>query len=224
MKKIILTILCLISLSTYAQGWLSFSGNVSQNYLYHTHGGIELLGGYSYKNFSCNAGIGAIFSSEESRFNSLQIQASYLFDIPKFPLEVKTGYLFLPHTNTFIQEHIWHIQAGYRHPHVDVTFGYFIRTYASKNTTYSEFSNILYCIQAYVWEKDNQYNLDFAISNYNDFYIDKHINPHIRIRGSYAYPQNLKYFIEGLYGGSGVGNIYFEHFQWGIKLGLIWNI
>ncbi len=224
MRKILLIILSIFSLNASAQGWLSLSGTVAQNYLEDVHGNIELLGGYGYKDFSFNVGAGMIATSTEARFDALQIQTAYLFKIPYFPLRLRTGYLYLPHTNTSLDEHIWHIDAAYVHPHVEVTIGYLIRTYSSEETRYSEFNDFIYCIQAFVWKKGNPYNLDFAISNYNDLYIEKSINPHVRMRGSYSYPENLTYFIEGLYGGSGVGNIYFDHSQWRIKLGLVWNI
>lgn len=224
MKKLLFIILSLVSLNCFAQGWVNLSGTVAQNYLEDVHGNIELLGGYNYKDFSVNAGVGMIATSSEARFYALQVQAAYLFKIPYFPLRLRTGYLYLPHTNTTLSEHVWHIDAAYVHPHVEVTIGYLIRTYSSAETRYSEFNDFIYCVQAYVWKKGNPYNLDFAISNYNDLYIERSINPHVRVRGSYSYPENLTYFIEGLYGGSGVGNIYFEHFQWRVKLGLTWNI
>lgn len=224
MKKLLVFILTAISLSCYSQGFVSVSGTMADNYLNNLHGNLELMGGYNNSNCSFNVGASMYLYSSSYRFEALQAQVAYLIDIPKFPLEIRTGYLFLPHTNTSIQEHIWHIQASYMHPHVEVTLGYLIRTYASASTRYSEFNDFLYSVRAYVWEKGNQYNIDFAISNFNDLNIERSINPHIRMRVSYAYPQFLRYFVEGLYGGAGIGNIYFEHYQWRVKLGLIWNI
>ena len=224
MKKLIFIILSLVSLNCFAQGWVSLSGTVADNYLDNLHGNLEVMGGYNNSNCSFNVGASMYLHSSSYRFEALQAQVAYLIDIPKFPLEIRTGYLFLPHTNTSIQEHIWHIQASYMHPHVEVTLGYLIRTYASASTRYSEFNDFLYSVRAYVWEKGNQYNIDFAISNFNDLSIERSVNPHIRMRMSYAYPRFLTYFVEGLYGGAGIGNIYFEHYQWRVKLGLIWNI
>lgn len=224
MRKILLVILSLVPLCMSAQGWLSLSGTIADNYLSDVHGNIELLGGYEYKNFSTNAGASLIFTPTQTRFEAFQVQAAYLFNIPYFPLELKTGYLLLPHLNTIFNEHIWHLQAMYKHPHVEISLGYLIRTYTAENTRYSEFNDFVYCAQAYIWKKGNPYNIDIAISNYNDLYIERSTNPHIRLRGCYSYPKNLIYFIEGLYGGSGVGNVYFEHFQWRIKLGIVWNI
>lgn len=224
MKKLLAIILAFISLSCYAQGFVSVSGTMADNYLDNLHGNLEVMGGYNNSNCSLNVGASMYLNSTGYRFEALQAQIAYLIDIPKFPLEIRSGYLFLPHTNTSIQEHIWHIQASYMHPHVEVTLGYLIRTYASQNTRYSEYNDFLYCLRAYVWEKGNQYNIDFAISNFNDLSIERSVNPHIRMRMSYAYPRFLTYFVEGLYGGAGIGNIYFEHYQWRVKLGLIWNI
>lgn len=224
MRKVLLVILTTISLNCYAQGFVSFSGTMAENYLDNLHGNLELMGGYNNSNCSFNIGASLYLNTTSNRFEVLQAQVAYLIDIPKFPLEIRTGYLFLPHLNTSIQEHIWHLQASYMHPHVEVTLGYLIRTYSSANTHYSEFNDFLYSIRAYVWEKGNQYNINFAISNFNDLYIERSINPHIRMQVSYAYPLYLRYFVEGLYGGAGIGNIYFEHYQWSLKLGLIWNI
>ena len=224
MKKLLLVILTTISLNCYAQGFVSFSGTMAENYLDNLHGNLELMGGYNNSNCSFNIGASLYLNTTSNRFEALQAQVAYLIDIPKFPLEIRTGYLFLPHLNTSIQEHIWHLQASYMHPHVEVTLGYLIRTYSSENTLYSEFNDFIYGIKAYVWERGNQYNIEFAISNFNDLNIERSINPHIRTRISYAYPRNLRYFVEGLYGGAGIGNIYFEHYQWRVKLGLIWNI
>lgn len=224
MKKLLLVILTTISLNCYAQGFVSFSGTMAENYLNNLHGNLELMGGYNNSNCSFNIGASLYLNTTSNRFEALQAQVAYLIDIPKFPLEIRTGYLFLPHLNTSIQEHIWHLQASYMHPHVEVTLGYLIRTYYSENTLYSEFNDFIYGIKAYVWERGNQYNIEFAISNFNDLNIERSINPHIRTRISYAYPRNLRYFVEGLYGGAGIGNIYFEHYQWRVKLGLIWNI
>jgi hypothetical protein len=224
MKKLIFIILSLVSLNCFAQGWVSLSGTVADNYLEDVHGNIELIGGYNYENFSFNLGSSLLFTKNDVRFDALQVQAAYLFKIPYFPLRLRTGYLYLPHTNTTLSEHVWHIDAAYVHPHVEVTIGYLIRTYSSAETRYSEFNDFIYCVQAYVWKKGNPYNIDVAISNYNDLYIERSINPHVRLRGSYSYPKNLTYFIEGLYGGSGVGNINFDHYQWRVKLGLTWNI
>ncbi len=224
MRKLLLVILTTISLNCYAQGFVSFSGTMAENYLDNLHGNLELMGGYNNSNCSFNIGASLYLNTTSNRFEALQAQVAYLIDIPKFPLEIRTGYLFLPHLNTSIQEHIWHLQASYMHPHVEVTLGYLIRTYYSENTLYSEFNDFIYGIKAYVWERGNQYNIEFAISNFNDLNIERSINPHIRTRISYAYPRNLRYFVEGLYGGAGIGNIYFEHYQWRVKLGLIWNI
>jgi hypothetical protein len=224
MRKLLLVILTTISLNCYAQGFVSFSGTMAENYLDNLHGNLELLGGYNNGNCSFNIGASLYLNTTSNRFEALQAQVAYLIDIPKFPLEIRTGYLFLPHLNTSIQEHIWHLQASYMHPHVEVTLGYLIRTYSSENTLYYEFNDFIYGIKAYVWERGNQYNIEFAISNFNDLNIERSINPHIRTRISYAYPRNLRYFVEGLYGGAGIGNIYFEHYQWRVKLGLIWNI
>lgn len=224
MKKLLLVILTTISLNCYAQGFVSFSGTMAENYLNNLHGNLELMGGYNNSNCSFNIGASLYLNTTSNRFEALQAQVAYLIDIPKFPLEIRTGYLFLPHLNTSIQEHIWHLQASYMHPHVEVTLGYLIRTYYSENTLYSEFNDFIYGIKAYVWERGNQYNIEFAISNFNDLNIERSINPHIRMRMSYAYPRFLTYFVEGLYGGAGIGNIYFEHYQWRVKLGLIWNI
>ena len=224
MRKLLLVILTTISLNCYAQGFVSFSGTMAENYLDNLHGNLELMGGYNNSNCSFYIGASLYLNTTSNRFEALQAQVAYLIDIPKFPLEIRTGYLFLPHLNTSIQEHIWHLQASYMHPHVEVTLGYLIRTYSSENTLYSEFNDFIYGIKAYVWKKGNPYNIDVAISNFNDLYIERSINPHVRLRGSYSYPKNLTYFIEGLYGGSGVGNIYFEHSQWRVKLGLTWNI
>lgn len=224
MRKLLLVILTTISLNCYAQGFVSFSGTMAENYLDNLHGNLELMGGYNNSNCSFNIGGSLYLNTTSNRFEALQAQVAYLIDIPKFPLEIRTGYLFLPHLNTSIQEHIWHLQASYMHPHVEVTLGYLIRTYYSENTLYSEFNDFIYGIKAYVWERGNQYNIEFAISNFNDLNIERSINPHIRTRISYAYPRNLRYFVEGLYGGAGIGNIYFEHYQWRVKLGLIWNI
>lgn len=224
MRKLLLVILTTISLSCYAQGFVSFSGTMAENYLDNLHGNLELMGGYNNSNCSFNIGASLYLNTTSNRFEALQAQVAYLIDIPKFPLEIRTGYLFLPHLNTSIQEHIWHLQASYMHPHVEVTLGYLIRTYSSENTLYSEFNDFIYGIKAYVWERGNQYNIEIAISNFNDLNIERSINPHIRTRISYAYPRNLRYFVEGLYGGAGIGNIYFEHYQWRVKLGLIWNI
>lgn len=224
MRKLLLVILTTISLNCYAQGFVSFSGTMAENYLDNLHGNLELMGGYNNSNCSFNIGASLYLNTTSNRFEALQAQVAYLIDIPKFPLEIRTGYLFLPHLNTSIQEHIWHLQASYMHPHVEVTLGYLIRTYSSENTLYSEFNDFIYGIKAYVWERGNQYNIEIAISNFNDLNIERSINPHIRTRISYAYPRNLRYFVEGLYGGAGIGNIYFEHYQWRVKLGLIWNI
>lgn len=224
MKKLLLVILTTISLNCYAQGFVTFSGTMAENYLDNLHGNLELLGGYNNSNCSFNIGASLYLNTTSNRFEALQAQVAYLIDIPKFPLEIRTGYLFLPHLNTSIQEHIWHLQASYMHPHVEVTLGYLIRTYSSENTLYSEFNDFIYGIKAYVWERGNQYNIEFAISNFNDLSIERSINPYIRTRISYAYPRNLRYFVEGLYGGAGIGNIYFEHYQWRVKLGLTWNI
>jgi hypothetical protein len=224
MKKVLLFILLLSPLYSFAQGWLSLSGTVAENYITDIHGNMELLGGYEYKNFSANTGASLIFTHSQTRVEAFQVQAAYLFNIPYVSIELKTGYLLLPHTNTIFKEHIWHLQAMLKHPHIEISIGYLIRTYAAKNTQYSEFNDFIYCVQAYAWKKGNPYNIDLAISNYNDLYIERSINPHIRLRGSYSYPKYLTYFIEGLYGGSGVGNVYFEQFQWRIKLGIVWNI
>lgn len=214
----------MFALNASAQGWLNLSGTVAENYLEDVHGSIELLGGYRYKDFNFNIGAGMLVTNTNARFDALQVQVAYLFKIPYFPLKLRTGYLYLPHTNTIFDEYIWHLDVAYIHPHVEVTIGYLIRTYSSDNTRYSEFNDFIYCVQAFVWKKGNPYNIDIAISNYNDLYIERSVNPHVRLRGCYSYPKNLTYYIEGLYGGSGVGNIYFENYQWRIKLGLIWNI
>ena len=224
MKKSLLLILTLLPLCAFAQGWLGLSGTVVDSYIEGVHGNMELLGGYKYKDFSVNAGASAVFTQSQTRFEAFQVQAAYLFHIPYVPIELKTGYLLLPHTNTIFKEHIWHLQAMYTHPHIEISIGYLIRTYSSENTRYSEFNDFIYCVQAYVWKKGNPYNIDLAISNYNDLFIERSINPHVRLRGSYSYPKNLTYYLEGFYGGSGVGNIYFENYQWRLKLGLIWNI
>ena len=71
MKRLLFIILSLVSLNCFAQGWVSLSGTVADNYLEDVHGNIELIGGYNYENFSFNLGSSLLFTKNDVRFDAL---------------------------------------------------------------------------------------------------------------------------------------------------------
>lgn len=227
MKKILL-ILLIIGSATYtcAQSTLGAYISVGNNPISQTYVDVDINANYQYKGFDFLLGLG-ITSAPQNKltFHALDMQVDYLFEIPKFPLELTFRYLLNPHRISLIREHNWGISATYCHPHVEVELGYNIRYNYScyDHQGEAEFTNFLYRIQAYVWEKGTPYNLTVGIKDFDIMSVGHAMEPMVFLAGSYSYPKNLTYQIEGIYQPAGLGNISYNHYDWKVRVAIIWN-
>lgn len=209
-----------------AQSALSTYVTVGNNCAAGTYVDVDLNANYHYKGFDFLLGLGVTSAPENKlTFHALDVQADYTFDIPKFPLEVKFRYLLNPHRISKIREHNWCLTAAYCHPHVEVELGYNIKYNYSvtDNSGYGEFQNILYRVQAYAWKKDSPYNITVGFKDYDIMMVGHTLEPIVFLGGKYSYPQNVTYQIEGLYQPVGTGNILVNHYDWKVRIAVIWN-
>lgn len=227
MKKTLLIFWLLgVAACMHAQSTLSTFVSVGNNQASGTYADISLLANYQYKKFDFALGLGVTSAPENKlTFHALDVKADYLFDFPKFPLEVTFRYLLNPHRTTRIREHNWCLSAAYCHPHVEVELGYFIRyNYsATDHSGQAEFQNFLYRVQAYAWKKGSPYNITLGAKNYDIMKIGHPMEPMVFLGGSYSYPQNVTYHIEGLYQPCGLGNILMNQYDWKVRIAVVWN-
>jgi hypothetical protein len=227
MKKTILILLFLCSLAKIqAQSALSTYVSVGNNPIASTYANVDINANYHYKGFDFLLGLGVTSAPENKlTFHAFDIQVDYLFNIPKFPLEVTFRYLLNPHRTSLIREHNWCISAAYCHPHVEVELGYNIKyNYAvSDNIGQAEFANFLYRVQAYAWKKGTPYNITLGAKNYDIMAVGHAIEPIVFVGGSYSYPKNVTYQLEGLYQPCGLGNLLMNTYDWKVRIAVIWN-
>lgn len=227
MKKSLFILLALLCVGlSHAQSALSTYVTVGNNSASGTYVDVDIDANYQYKGFDFLLGLG-ITSAPENKltFHALDFQTSYLFYIPKFPLEVTFRYLFNPHRISQIREHNWSISAAYCHPHVEVELGYVIQyQYAGyDHVGQADFTRFLYRVQAYVWPKETGYNITLGAKNYDIRSIDHQLEPTVFLGACYSYPQNVTYQIEGQYQPAGLGNIMYNFYDWNVRLAVVWR-
>ena len=227
MKKTILILLFLCSLAKIqAQSTLSTYVSVGNNPTAGTYADVDINANYHYKGFDFLLGLGVTSAPENKlTFHALDVQVDYLFNIPKFPLEVKFRYLLNPHRISQIREHNWCLTAAYCHPHVEVELGYNIKYNYSvyDQNGRAEFENFLYRVQAYAWKKSSPHNITLGAKNYDIMMVGHAMEPIVFLAGSYSYPKNVTYQLEGLYQPVGLGNIVMNTYDWKVRIAVIWN-
>lgn len=227
MKKTLLMFWLLgVAACIQAQSSLSTFVSVGNNPIAGTYTDVSIAANYQYKGIDFKLGLGVTSAPENKlTFHALDVQVDYLFNIPKFPLEVTFRYLLNPHRTSLIREHNWCLSAAYCHPHVEVELGYNIRyNYSAVDQRgMAEFENFLYRLQAYVWKKGNPYNLTIGAKNYDIMQVGHAVEPMVFLGGCYSYPKNVTYHIEGLYQPCGLGNLLMNPYDWKVRIAVVWN-
>lgn len=227
MKKtlLLLTLLCTAAY-LQAQSTLSTFVSVGNNNASDTYVDVAINANYQHKDLDVLLGLGVTSApNNKLTFHAFNLQANYLFHIPKFPLSVTFRYLLDPHRISKIREHNWCLSAAYCHPHVEVELGYNIKyNYSAMDKNgYAEFQNLLYRVQAYAWKKSSPYNITLGVKDYDIMFVGHAMEPIVFLGGKYSYPQHVTYQIEGLYQPSGLGNILSNTYDWKVRVAVIWN-
>lgn len=211
---------------SYAQTSLATYVSVGNNPTSQTYAQIALRAQYAVNDINFAIGAGITTAPENKlTFDAVDLQTDYLFQLPKFPLRLTGRYLYTPHRMTQMHQHDWSVSAAYCHPHVEVELGYVIHYQYSSidNNGEVDFQRFLYRLQAYVWPKNNGYNLTVGARNYDVLSIDHQLEPIVFLGASYSYPKNVTYQIEGLYQPGGLGNILYNFYDWKVRLAIVWN-
>ena len=140
-------------------------------------------------------------------------------------LEGVLSYNYSPYRLSRLNEHVWALYATYKYPHISVSLGYQIRHLHDATTSHSEFSNCLYNIEAYVWDRSKvPYNLYFQVHNFEPLRIERTTNVMFSIRAQYRQREpTLDYNLRFTFEPAGVGNIMFNHYEWRTAVCIVWH-
>ncbi len=227
MKRFLLiTLLLGCSWHAFSQTGLAAYVLVGNNPTSNTYADVALRAQYTVSDINFAIGAGITTAPENKlTFDAFDFQTDYLFKLPKFPLRLTGRYLYNPHRTTQIYDHTWSVSAAYCHPHVEVELGYVIHYQYNSHDKVEDvdFQRFLYRLQAYVWPKDNYYNLTVGARNYDVLSIDHQLQPTVFLGASYAYPKNVSYQVEGIYKPAGLGSIMYNFYDWGVRLAVVWH-
>lgn len=225
MKRLFLfSLLCLCALA-YAQSPYSLS-------LHAGYGHNLTYGSFATFDIDAQLPINQYFEAEANlRTSTANVHTLGVQLRPKFALPVgelfwedrlMANFLLRDHVNEFAHA----ISLGYRMQYVSAQLGLFSRVMVpmpyernSTNGTISEPFKLLYRIEAFVRPETSRWNLAVAISNVDDFVMERPWTPMLYIRGWYDVSQHWRLHLAGKYKNAGMFHMNAHYYASEVRVG-----
>ncbi len=196
-----------------------------RNYMAKSYGEAALYGSYAWRGLEARLTVGLRGTKEQQSafFSGLTFETAYTIPIPHFPFELRLVYNFSPHWNSTIMEDDLALMGSYQGRHLATGLGYQVRFNRSLDgtTKYVEYSNYLYMFEIYIWPQGHKYNIYGGVKNYD--LLNYGLDPLFYLATYYTLPHGPRLFLTWLYQGAGVGPILFNHFDWKVRVALLWQ-
>ena len=190
---------------------------------------------YEFGKFSAQAGFRIdIISNNKDVLSGFNLSGSRNFMIGNFPLDVQGLYIRARYSDV-LHETNWGLLLKKRFKHFKISLGTSFRTLAlnkeeSANLTdpvnikIHENWNMMYLAGYFIKPLENDWNINFSITNIDYFNINQETNPVFKIGALYDVSPPVTLFIDSGYEYSGVLNAHIDYFGFFLKTGIIWNI
>ncbi len=197
-----------------------------RNYIKGAYGEAALRGSYEWRGLEAalTLGLRGTKAQNNAFFSGLTAEVAYTVPIPHFPFEFRLVYNFSPHFESTIMEHDLVLMGSYQGRHLATGLGYQVRFNRSLDglTKYVEYSNYLYLFEIYIWPQGHKYNIYGGVKNYD--ILNYGLDPLFYLATYYTLPGGgPRLFLAWLYQGAGVGPILFNHFDWKVRVALLWQ-
>ena len=190
---------------------------------------------YEYGHFAVQAGVRFdIISNNENILSGLSLRGSGSFKIWNIPLDVQGLYIMTRYLDV-LHETNWGLLLKTRTKHFNISLGTSFRTLTLNkeeaqnlndtiNTSIHENWNMIYLFSYYIKPLDNDWNINFSVTNIDCFNLSQETNPIFKIGAQYVLNPTLSLFIDTGYESSGITNMNTDYFGFYFKTGIIWNI
>ena len=225
MKRLFLfSILCLSALA-YAQSPYSLS-------LHAGYGHNLTYGSFATFDIDAQLPINQYFEAEANlRTSTANVHTLGVQLRPKFALPV--GELFLEDrlmANFLLRDHVNEfahaISLGYRMQYVSAQLGFFSRVMVpmpyernSDNASISEPFKLLYRVEAFVRPATSSWNLAVAISNVDDYMMERPWTPMLYLRGWYDVNNHWRLHLAGKYKNAGMFHMNAHYYASELRVG-----
>ena len=225
MRKLLLLCAVVLSAMVYAQSPYSLA-------LHAGYGHNLTYGSFATFDLEVQLPINPYFEAEANlRTSTANVHTMGVQLRPKFALPV--GELFLEDRlmgNLLLRDHVNEfahaISLGYRMQYVSAQLGLFSRVMVpmpyernSTNGTISEPFKLLYRIEAFVRPETSRWNLAVAISNVDDFVMERPWTPMLYIRGWYDVSQHWRLHLAGKYKNAGMFHMNAHYYASEVRVG-----
>ena len=225
MKRLFLFSLLCLSALAYAQSPYSLS-------LHAGYGHNLTYGSFATLDIDAQLPINQYFEAEANlRTSTANVHTLGVQLRPKFALPV--GELFLEDrlmANFLLRDHVNEfahaISLGYRMQYVSAQLGFFSRVMVpmpyernSDNASISEPFKLLYRVEAFVRPATSSWNLAVAISNVDDYMMERPWTPMLYLRGWYDVNNHWRLHLAGKYKNAGMFHMNAHYYASELRVG-----
>jgi hypothetical protein len=225
MKRLFLFSLLCLSALAYAQSPYSLS-------LHAGYGHNLTYGSFATFDIDAQLPINQYFEAEANlRTSTANVHTLGVQLRPKFALPV--GELFLEDrlmANFLLRDHVNEfahaISLGYRMQYVSAQLGFFSRVMVpmpyernSDNASISEPFKLLYRVEAFVRPATSSWNLAVAISNVDDYMMERPWTPMLYLRGWYDVNNHWRLHLAGKYKNAGMFHMNAHYYASELRVG-----
>ena len=225
MKRLFLFSLLCLSALAYAQSPYSLS-------LHAGYGHNLIYGSFATFDIDAQLPINQYFEAEANlRTSTANVHTLGVQLRPKFALPV--GELFLEDrlmANFLLRDHVNEfahaISLGYRMQYVSAQLGFFSRVMVpmpyernSDNASISEPFKLLYRVEAFVRPATSSWNLAVAISNVDDYMMERPWTPMLYLRGWYDVNNHWRLHLAGKYKNAGMFHMNAHYYASELRVG-----
>ena len=225
MKRLFLFSLLCLSALAYAQSPYSLS-------LHAGYGHNLTYGSFATFDIDAQLPINQYFEAETNlRTSTANVHTLGVQLRPKFALPV--GELFLEDrlmANFLLRDHVNEfahaISLGYRMQYVSAQLGFFSRVMVpmpyernSDNASISEPFKLLYRVEAFVRPATSSWNLAVAISNVDDYMMERPWTPMLYLRGWYDVNNHWRLHLAGKYKNAGMFHMNAHYYASELRVG-----
>ena len=225
MKRLFLYSLLCLSALAYAQSPYSLS-------LHAGYGHNLTYGSFATFDIDAQLPINQYFEAEANlRTSTANVHTLGVQLRPKFALPV--GELFLEDrlmANFLLRDHVNEfahaISLGYRMQYVSAQLGFFSRVMVpmpyernSDNASISEPFKLLYRVEAFVRPATSSWNLAVAISNVDDYMMERPWTPMLYLRGWYDVNNHWRLHLAGKYKNAGMFHMNAHYYASELRVG-----
>lgn len=225
MKRLFLFSLLCLSALAYAQSPYSLS-------LHAGYGHNLTYGSFATFDIDAQLPINQYFEAEANlRTSTANVHTLGVQLRPKFALPV--GELFLEDrlmANFLLRDHVNEfahaISLGYRMQYVSAQLGFFSRVMVpmpyernSDNASISEPFKLLYRVEAFVRPATSSWNLAVAISNVDDYMMERPWTPMLYLRGWYDVNNHWRLLLAGKYKNAGMFHMHAHYYASELRVG-----